>query len=288
MIIVKLSGGLGNQMFQYAFGIGLAQAKNVSVFFDTSWYKRNSDRNLEIENFVGKINEASNYQIANILYPKNKIMFLFSLFTHLTWSLSKVHFVEKKFFEFDSDLYNKISESCYLDGYWQNERYFINKREEILNKINLYRNTDKRIARYLNDIRNTNSISIHVRRGDYVKLKVDNICNLEYFHAALELMKNRIPDGKYFIFTDDTNWVNKNLKIEGSCIVSSPSELFPITDLLLMSQCKNNIIANSSYSWWGAWLNKNSVKVVIAPLKWNNDATKTSPALSEWIKINNT
>lgn len=286
MIVIKLSGGLGNQLFQYAFGMYLAETKNVKVVFDKSWYDRNRDRHLTIQNIYKQIEFANKYQIAKILYPNNAFLYALSLLSRLVWKGSHLFITEKKPFEFDSELYDKIPESCYLDGYWQNENYFIKIREILLNSINTELESAHDHMQYLNKIKNSNSVCLHVRRGDYVKLKMDNICNLSYFNKAIKMVKNKVTNPVFFIFSDDFKFAQDNFSSEGMILVPT-NDKAPEADLVLMSHCKNQITSNSSFSWWASWLNKNDNKIVITPLKWNNGDAEKSPSPHRWIKVNN-
>ena len=192
---------------------------------------------------------------------------------------------------------NRILESknknLYLDGYWQCENYFLDIREELLVELSIKSSLSKKTIAIDNLIsKSTNAVGLHIRRGDYVTnqetLKIHGICSLEYYYKAISLLEDKLGDCHYFIFSDDTEWAKANLKIKGDMtIVDHNDGLKSYEDLYLMSKCDHNIIANSSFSWWGAWLNVNKSKIVIAPRKWFNslDLDDSMIKPSSWLEI---
>ncbi len=279
MKIVKLLGGLGNQMFQYAFG----QLLENDVYYDLSWfeYSKNSKnvthRNYELDFFDIQIKKLTRKQAKK--YKKdNKFLSLFGVKTCL-----------RKIIEHPTNIYNpnllKEKEGIF-EGFFQCAQYYEPIREKLLkdfipkNEINL---ENKKI---LEQILSTNSVSLHVRRGDYLKLQnIHGLCDVSYYEKAIEHISNHTKEPHFFLFSDDIEWVKENLKM------SYPYTIVDINhgdkspwDMWLMKHCKHNIIANSSFSWWGAWLNENPNKIVIAPQKWTvNNNTDIIP--SNWERI---
>jgi len=260
MIISKIQGGLGNQMFQYAFARFLSSKHNVRFFLDTSFYKNNIGavtRLFLLDKFPNtNINE---FNPINLKYPIQRIP--------------------------DNFFFNKIeilpNMDYYLDGYWQSEKYFLEIREELRNEFSPPTNVLDKLLKTIST--NSNSVSIHIRRTDYVTSNgYHPVQTVEYYENALNII------GDYdnlFVFSDDIQWCKNNLNFKKMIFVESLSE---IEDLWLMSLCKNNIIANSTFSWWGAWLNKNPNKKVVAPIKWFGSQTNlnTSDIIPEdWLKI---
>ena len=181
-----------------------------------------------------------------------------------------------------------MKDNVYLDGYWQSWKYFNNYSDIIKKDFTIklkYLNTIDR--NLLTQIENSNSVALHVRRGDYVNNKDVNkflgICDKSYYESAIEFIKNKVVDPRFYIFSDDPDW----------CLKEFGNEFFIISgnhdwqDLWLMSKCKNQIIANSSFSWWAAWLNNNMEKIVVAPKKWFSGMNiKIDDRLPEsWIKL---
>jgi hypothetical protein len=176
-----------------------------------------------------------------------------------------------------------------IDGYWQTENYLIDIKDTILNDFQLklpLRNELKEIALKISD---SNSVSIHIRRGDYAQDKKTNAhhgtCSLEYYQEAIKLITEKIQNPIFYIFSDDIEWVKENLKINYPKYHVEGNKGFE--DMELMKNCKHNIIANSSFSWWAAWLNTNKEKIIIAPKNWlNNPKFDTSDVVpNSWIKI---
>ena len=133
------------------------------------------------------------------------------------------------------------------------------------------------------------SVSVHIRRGDYLKKDLrpiyGDICTVDYYHRALEYVHNKIENPKIFMFSDDMQWVKDNLLEPGMILVNEMSEWDGMTDMYLMTQCRHHIIANSSFSWWGAWLGDNPDKIVVAPVRWFNNHSQTDMICKEWVKI---
>ena len=186
-----------------------------------------------------------------------------------------------------------IEDGCYLDGYFQCEKYFKDIREIILEQFSI--NQD--ISNYTKEIKNKiqnfqNSCSLHIRRGDFVNSKNINIhgaCDIEYYKKAMKYLEEKVENINYFIFSDDIEWVKENLAIQNAIYIDSKEKRIPHEDIYLMSLCKNNIIANSSFSWWGAWLNQNEKKMVIAPKRWFADDKLESQSkdivCESWVRI---
>jgi hypothetical protein len=257
MIIVKIQGGLGNQLFQWAYGYSLS--KDHEVYFDISFYS-------SAEN-IGGLVDKRNFELNNILNTP------INLLTHEI--LEKIKYKNITIVN-DNYLYNDISfdknEIYFLNGYWQSEKFFIKYREDILKSIKLPE---------FNDCDFKNSCSLHIRRGDYLNLsKKHPILAVNYYEKALEILN---PSGNIFIFSDDIEWCKKNIIRSNSIFVDGNSN---IEDLAQMSNCKDNIIANSSFSWWGAWLNRNPNKRIICPNNWYCNNTEDKDLIPEiWNRI---
>lgn len=294
MICVQLNGGLGNQMFQYAFGKTLATKYKTELILDTSRLINNKTgityRSLELDIFKINLQEASKndikrlkplfYRIANVLAFKAG---------YLGIQTSK-YFIEKGF-SFNSSIY-KIGKDCFLTGYWQSYRYFENIESLIREEFKFPQVFDKDNHR-LTKIEHENSISLHVRRTDFVNNKYHDIhgtCSIEYYEKAAEYIANKVSRPCFFIFSDDIEWARANLNLNYPCeFVSGNIGKQSYIDMQLMSLCKHNIIANSSFSWWGAWLNQNPNKVVVAPRQWFADETRNSQTKDlmpeTWLRI---
>jgi hypothetical protein len=204
--------------------------------------------------------------------------------------LRERNFVVEPHFNFWPD-FIKLNTNCFLYGYWQSEKYFKACDGVIRNDFKFREplvGDNKTISQRINEVQ---SISLHVRRGDYVTdsrtKTVMQVCPQEYYKTAIDHISKNFTNPVFFIFSDEIDWVKNNLTIDHECIYidnNTGSESY--RDMQLMSLCKHNIIANSSFSWWGAWLNLNSEKIVIAPKKWFSNGLKDSDLIpNEWLRL---
>lgn len=290
MIIVKLSGGLGNQLFQYSFGRYLSLKYNTELKFDIQLNTNASDftfRLLGLSKYnthllLAEIEEIKKYKffINNFLSRiERKFIQLFPFF-------NKKFIIEKTFYILDE---YSLANNCYYDGYWQSEIYFNSIRDIIQSDLRLIEDLSFENKEIADEIVKSNAISLHIRRGDYISVnsntKIYAICTLEYYLKAIDYFNLINKNPVFFIFSDDTEWAKNNFKKSNFKIVDI-NRNSPEVDLYLMSLCKHNIIANSSYSWWGAWLNTNPSKIVISPSKWFNDEEINKKAIYSLIPNN--
>ncbi|OGH88682.1 MAG: hypothetical protein A3J93_01130 [Candidatus Magasanikbacteria bacterium RIFOXYC2_FULL_42_28] len=269
MIIVKLSGGLGNQMFQYAAGRALADRHGVPLKIDASYYDKEDifKRKYALGIFNITAEPATAADLAEFKFGKTKgLIERFKPYY-------KRKIVREQSFGYDVN-FNKIGSNARLDGYWQSEKYFKPIESIIRNEF-----TPKLISQKMSElaaeIKSVNSVAVHVRRADYINFKhvnaVHGVCPADYYRRALGQISRQVTNPRYYIFTDDQEWVRQNLALTGQSTIVSALGFNDWAEMILMSKCRHDIIANSSFSWWGAWLNNNSNKIVIAPKKWFTD-----------------
>ena len=263
-IKVKLTGGLGNQMFQFAAGYSIAKKNNVKLSLDLRRFNRREDHNgfelqkvFDIYSKVDFLNNPVNFGFINFKEILNNIDITF-------------HTFKEPHFNYTNKILD-IPKHSTLNGYWQSELYFKDYTQEIRKIFSFSKQLDKKNSLIANEIDQNNSISIHVRRGNYLlKTNINHNVNLkEYYLTAIKKTSILFDNPKYFIFTDDPLWVAKNFTLNHSFTVvdiNRGSDSF--YDMYLMSLCKCNIIANSSFSWWGAWLNNKENKTIYAPKNW--------------------
>lgn len=274
MIYVNIIGGLGNQMFQYAAARNLAERLGCDFKLDISAFEQYKLHKycLDKFNIVNKFADSEEVAEFKEKEKQKGLRKLVGTFTGKKYAEHEKLFKEVKMFNFDERFLN-LTDGVYLSGYWQHEKYFSSIEDIIRSDFQVkasQKNRNKEVAQLIEDSR---SVSVHIRRGDYVAdhktLKVHGICSLDYYEEALRIIKEKLDNPTYFIFSDDHKWVKDNLKIEGEMVfVDHNDSSTNYEDLRLMSQCKHNIIANSTFSWWGAWLNDNKSKIVIAPNRW--------------------
>ncbi|WP_166381774.1 alpha-1,2-fucosyltransferase [Polaribacter sp. 11A2H] len=267
MIVVRILGGLGNQMFQYAYARALS-LNGYNVKLDLSKIKKYKlHGGYQLDKYNINLEEADSFSIllAKIRLRGNK---------------------KEKSLLFDNNL-KLLNGNEYLKGYFQTEKYFKEIRNTLLTEFVIKQKASKEMLSITKQIEAAkNSCSLHIRRGDYISDKkansVHGTCNLEYYKKAIKVISNKYSNVTFFVFSDDIRWTKENLLIENATYIDIKS--IPHEDMYLMSLCNHNITANSSFSWWGAWLNKNKTKTVIAPNQWYIDKENEIACLN-WIKL---
>ena len=287
MLIVKLYGGLANQMFQYSLYKSLLH-NGYEVYTDTlSFIPSWGFDNVSLKDTFPyvRLNDSDVSLIKKLSANRSPL----SRVGKYLGLHKKTHYFEPTN-HFNPGVFNLISD-YYFEGYWQTEKYFIDIQEEVRNDFRFKIFSDQINIDLSTLLENEESVSIHVRKGlDYQKSITNGTCNIDYYFKAIGLIKEKLRNPRFFVFTDNKEWVKEKFqKFEYTLIdwnpVAGPSNYL---DMQLMSHCKHNIIANSTYSWWGAWLNKNKNKVIIAPQYWYNgkrNQTTMDLVPSEWMRI---
>lgn len=288
MKIVRIMGGLGNQMFQYAFG----RAIGHETLFDLSWFddlnvrSQSTPRSCELQKFNLKLSVASKNEIDILLTNNRLTKFLKYIRKLFHCPYYKIKQIQEPDLCFHKDLMH-ISGNVYYTGYFQSEKYFWHIREQLLQDFSLQVQMNKENIELLKQILSCNAVSLHVRRGDYVNLQhIYYVNDLKYYNNAISYLVSKEKNIHFFLFSDDMDWVKKNLIIPyPTTYVDVNDSNMAVFDMELMKHCKHNIIANSTFSWWGAWLNENPNKIVIAPQYWYSNGMKTDIIPAKWIKI---
>lgn len=295
MIIVKLMGGLGNQMFQYATGYRLAQLHNSQLKLDISSLSGagiDLPRDYELKHLSVTAGIATAAEIELLRRQGNEPVqrLLSSVSSLLGRKLPMPGDYSEPHFHYDPN-FLVTPDNSYLDGYWQSEKYFVCVSANIREEFSVRNSLEGLNLELAKRIGITESVSIHVRRGDYIANPVTasfhGTCSLEYYGRAIELIYERLKHPQFFVFSDDPSWVQANLVVPLPATFITHNASSGHEDLRLMSLCKHHIIANSSFSWWGAWLNYNPEKIVVSPSRWfMNPDTDTSDLLPEsWLRI---
>lgn len=274
MIISHIIGGLGNQMFQYAAGRALSLQRGQPLALDISGFSGYSlHQGFELNRvFTCPTEIASEADVHGILGWQFASGIRRIVARPGMAAFRRSEFVVEPHFHYWTEIKN-VPADCYLSGYWQSDKYFQAYAPEIRADFTFKPPLSDRNAKLAEQICQVNAVSLHVRRGDYVNNAKANathgICALEYYRAAISFITGRVNHPYFFIFSDDIAWVKDNLKIDEPCqYVAHNQGEESFTDMRLMSLCRHHIIANSSFSWWGAWLNPREDKIVIAPKKW--------------------
>jgi hypothetical protein len=289
MIIVKVFGGLGNQMFQYAFARRLAYERGVKLKVDLSWFQTQTMRIYMLDRFNIATEIATPEEIIR-LTKSNWTSISGRIHRAVQWRLPYYHrlVVEEAYYAFDPEVF-KVGRNALIVGYWQSEKFFLPIHQTIRKEFKLKQSLSQESLNWANKIQSCNSISIHVRRGDFIgDTSTNQSLPISYYQHAVEYLLKHCPDPNFFIFSDDLPWAYHNLNIHiSSKYVHFEEKKGDEEELILISLCKNHIIANSTFSWWGAWLCANPGKIVIAPKNWINDTKINNNDLlpDSWIRI---
>lgn len=293
MIIVNIKGGLGNQLFQYAIGLQLSKIKNCKLYLDISWYKKNTTdthRKFMLDYFDLEYEIATEREIEKI-YSENSILskIKIRLENYFLPIEKRKHIVETDN-SFNEKLLS-IEGDVYLEGTWMNEKYFLNIAEEIRFLYSKKPVLNEYYEEIEKNIRNKNAICVHVRRGDYVTnpitLKFHGLVPFEYYLNSMDSFLKRFKDAEFYFFSDDIDWVKSYISDVSNCtFVSKDFQDSDIQEFYLMSICKGQIIANSTFSWWAAWLNNYSEKLVYAPRRWSKHVLNSNEIIPQnWIIV---
>lgn len=265
-IYVRTHGGLGNQLFQLAFGLEASYVNNTNLILDTSWYKNIPDQSTKRNEYLSKI-APDVFKIEDINEIKRRLKNQASLSQKI--GLKKIA-IKEKYGKYNSGFLGY--EHAYFDGYWHSYKYLINNL--ITKKIQFDLEQENLVKQYQESILNSNSVMMHIRRGDYLLSTNKNILlSKEYYDRAIQQMLDEKKNIELFIFSDDIDWVKNNWQFNAPAnyIEKFDFQDSSIEELKLMTMCKNHIIANSTFSWWGAWLGKHQEQIVISPKYWLDD-----------------
>ena len=293
MIIIRLWGGLGNQLFQYAYGYSMAKKLNTHLKLDISYFDNQPDNlnrlpkilNLNIQE-KEQLEELNSYKNLNLLKSRQINRLIRIPKKSIFFCGGDLYYLKESRFEYTPFFQQIKKENLYIDGYWQCEEYFIDVRQDLLAQYQAKIENDK-FHEIKEQMGKNNSVAVHIRRGDYVGNRniFSNLYELKasYYHESMTYMESKIDNPEYYLFSDDIEWVRSNLgEKENFHYIDSSFGFADYEELLLMSCCKNQIIANSTFSWWAAWLNENPNKIVIAPSRWFGNRNIIP---SSWIKI---
>jgi len=274
VIISHLIGGLGNQMFQYAAGRALSEGREQPLLLDVSSFESYELHNgFELQKvFDGPFHLAKKQDVSHVLGwrawpPLRRVLGR----RQMGWARGMSLVVEPHFHYWDG--FFSVPNDCYIVGYWQSARYFGCIEKAIRRAFSFKQPLAGKGAEVAGRIAGSNAVSLHIRRGDYAKdpktKATHGLLPLSYYHAAVLRIAQSVDNPRFFVFSDDIAWARDNLRLDFDCeYVDHNQGMNSYRDMQLMSLCQHNIIANSSFSWWGAWLNPNSEKIVVCPRRW--------------------
>lgn len=266
MIIVRLRGGLGNQLFQYAAGRALATLHQVPLKLDLYTYAQHPYRKFELHHFNIDATEASRAEVHRFTGSNPVVRYLNKRENYFR---CPGVFAQPHYHFYDDFLL--LPSNMYLSGYWQSEKYFSGIAGAIRQQFTPTQALDDRNTAFQKQMKTQASVAVHVRRGDYNSKSYASFFGTlteAYYGEAMTQVRKRVGDPVFYFFSDDIPWCKSTFGTTGAEFISHNTGGDAYKDMLLMSSCQHNIIANSTFSWWGAWLNENPDKVVIAPRQW--------------------
>lgn len=294
MIVIKLIWGLGNQLSQYAMGRHIAVKNNTNLLLDRSSFETYSLHKYSLNHFKIQANFASKNDIPWYEIRFKNRYFDFILNKIKPFIRTKQHIIEKGL-AFNEEYLQIQWDYLYLEWYWQTEKYFIDIENIIREELQFETPPSHQNQILIDEIdAQSHAVSLHIRRGDYVSNKVSNgvhgTCDIDYYIRAATYISEHYPKAKFYIFSDDIPWVRENLILPYPMhFVDHNDASANYEDMRLMSHCSHNIIANSTFSWWGAWLNSNPEKIVIAPKQWFNSIEHLSESddvvPQKWVRL---
>lgn len=285
MVTIYIGGGLANKMFQYAISLEIKRL-GYDVAYDTHTFRTEFEHDrVQLDEIFSAINLNESNDIYFAAGKNSKLMRLWK-------KLSPLYIIERAY-QYNNKLSQQLRNTCLVDGSWQDERYFISSEKDVRAAFRFPELTDERNMEVAKEMAHTNSIAIHIRKGDgYGTWNIfSNTCPKSYYDKAIDYMCQHVEKPKFFVFSDSPEIISQYLDIRDYKLINwNPSVgNGNYLDMQLMSCAKHNIIANSTYSWWGAWLNQNSKKIIIAPQYWFNPecnlANINHIIPNSWVKI---
>jgi len=301
MIAVNINAGLANQMFHYAFGRGLI-AKGLDVVFDQTNFQPRKEWSFESVKLQDAFPKIEIKQMPeghfHLAFPKktnSKLIKKYRYYAEKILTITRIeNYIREKSYGYCDGMEKLSSFNCIYVGFWQSEKYFKHCEDDIRKQFAFLPFDEEKNLKVVEKMQTENSVAIHLRKGkDYLQSELmgKGLCDVKYYQKAIEYIKQRISNPVFYVFTDNPSWVKDNLKSFEYTLVdwNEVSGKRNFRDMQLMSCCKHNIIANSTYSWWGAWLNPNPNKIVIGPDPFFNKISpffeKQDIICDNWIKM---
>ncbi len=291
MIIMRLKGGMGNQMFQYAMGMKLAQMSNTKLRLDLSSLLDRSKgnfvyRDYDLSVFNVKDEFVISPRLLKAIYKVKSAKIRKVVHSNIA---KKRKVIKEEDFHFQPSLLSNADINTLYEGWFQSPKYFEGIEDQLRQQFSFKNEILPRSTTLLREIQHTNSICLNVRRTDFLKVDNLNTTDLSYFANAAKYIGSKVQDPTFFIFSDDIHWCRRNIVLDYPIhIVGHQHKGHKFSNYLqLMTHCKHFIIPNSSFAWWAVWLNDNSERIVVAPKRWFNDPKIVTSDLipDEWIRM---
>ena len=259
-------------MFQYALGRRIASEKKTSLMLDLTWFNGQVDRQFQLSQFKINATFANENETSRITNRfTNKILKkIANKYQHPVFDKIKPIFLEANTGQFSQRVF-LCPKTCLLIGYWQSEKYFNTISDELRKEFVLVKELSSGSKKlYEQILLDPNSVSVHIRRGDYIAQSMGHhLCSMDYYERAIDYLFQRHTEAKFYVFSDDIEWARANFIAQPNTVFIEPSEnRLDAEELILMSCCHHHINANSSFSWWGAWLGEKEDSIVIVPNRW--------------------
>jgi hypothetical protein len=290
-VVTRIEGGLGNQLFQYAAAIALADRLGCDLALDLRALSKNGDRQFQLGLYKSRFRILAAGELA--LLPESRVSRWRRISADAKRFFLGRHSLQTfwaRGFEFDPR-FESISVPVYLVGYWQSEFYFQSHRARLLSDLQLV-NPKELVHPLQTRLSSCNSIALHIRRGDYVSngaaSQFHGVCDIAYYHSAIEFICRHTSSPEAFVFSDDIDWARVNLKLTIPMhFVEGHSAEAGHLDLELMRRCKHHVVANSSFSWWGAWLAQSENQIVCAPKRWfaASEVNSEDVVPQRWVRL---
>lgn len=297
MVIAQILGGLGNQMFQYALGRSIALRSGQELNLDLDALKNSggkctdTPRAFALDALNVDIRLAHVHDCEALKYENVSVIRRWWRYFGRKSRPFGPSCLRERGMRFDKRML-QVTGDAYIMGFWQSYRYFEDSSHVIRGEFTPRHVLSLATTAYLSEISSVNAVSIHVRRGDYVSNPAANAfhgtCDLQYYRDAVQAIEARVENPRFFVFSDDLEWAKVNLDFVASATFMEFAEpVHEVEEMLLMSRCQHNIIANSSFSWWGAWLNDHPNRIVVAPKRWFRDPRIDTSDLipSDWLRL---
>lgn len=307
MIIARIRGRLGNQLFQYAMARSLAWERETELRLDLTHFLfegyecrlpafKTDFRLASLSDIGCPVLTSHLVRAAGRMSADGAMERLDAKATRSVPRFSKRAYIRERtrFIGYDERAADSILTSggdIYLDGFWQSQKWFEKSRDRILDELGLAAEPPKEMMNWIEKMHMEGSVALHVRRGDYARPgtgEIYGVCDERYYRAAEKAILERVRSPHFFVFSDDLAWAKDNLKLHSPFTLVETQELQDYHELLLMSSCQHNIISNSTFGWWGAYLNRDPSKVVIAPERWTAPGSgmeENAVLPANWVKI---
>lgn len=290
MVIIRIKGGLGNQLFQYAAGYSLAKRLNQKVELDSSFFPQQSLRGFKLESLNVSFRDITEFQNSLVMVYREK--YLNKLLRKINIRVLPCGKQTSYLLETKSDIvpefFDMECSNIYLDGYYQSEQYFKEYKKDLIKQFTPNYSSEIEYESVLAEIEGCEAVAVHVRRGDFLNAQNDHnpnhyLLGEQYYHNALRYVEEHLENPTFFWFSDDIDWVKRNFgEKENFRFISLHTKHADIDEMMLMKNCKHIIAANSTFSWWASWLNEHENMMHICPAKRYGNLYMIP---DEWIKI---